>query len=239
MLKLYMLLIGIFMHQVLGCTNVCKYDKENPTKICYAKALDCLILECNEIKDLPIWIRQSNQTNVTLAQNFMNYFPNSYNISSYFKLVILSVQAVDSGVDSFFVVRENTQCKFSVFAYDLNNWNGTLSVSGKTKLVNSTESFDVELKTFSKNIPISLKYEALPIDYLLFNESRIDSSECQGTMPWLNCLQADFELELNKCVDRLNYTVGYGFEYDYSPVTNLTPKNYSHSLSISCKLEIF
>lgn len=237
MLKLYALLIGLFVTKALGCNNLCTYDKNNPQNICYVKARDCLILVCQEISNLPIWIRQSNQTNETLVENSMLYFSNSYKTPDLFKLNISSVEAIDSGVESFFGLWKNgnSSCKFNVFAYDLDNWNGTLSVSDQTKSINSTEKFNLELKTFNKDIQLLYKYEALPLEYLTFNESRLRTTDCQSTIPWLTCLQAEFDLKVNKCTNSLSNTFGYGYDSNYSSISNLKSKNYSHTFLFTCK----
>lgn len=241
MLKLYALFIAFFIRQALGCSNLCIYDKNNPQNICYVKARDCLTLVCNGINNYPLWIRQSNNTNVTLIESSMTYFSDKYNATSLSRLNIISVQAIDSGVESFLVLWENEKrysdyCKFNVFAYDLENWNGTLSVSGQIKPINSTESFSVELQTFKKDIQLSYTYESLPMEYLTFNDSRLESTDCQSTIPWLNCLQADFDLAVNKCTNSLSNSFGYGYDSNYSSIVNLKSKNFSHTILFTCKL---
>ncbi|CAF0857296.1 unnamed protein product [Brachionus calyciflorus] len=240
MLKFFILaIIFVIIKLSNGCNNKCQYQSNNENKICYGKAQECILLICNvESNKFPKWIRQSLEVNTTIVDisggilnNITLYQPVNKN-----ELNLTSLRAIDSGLNSFLTfIDEKLECKFNIFGFDLDNWNGTLTIFDDSKQINSSENFNIELKTFSKKLNFTYQYEALPLDHLTFNETILNSETCEGNFPWLNCLVArDVKIDLPKCIKNLNLHLGYKYENDYSGLqTQPQTRNFTHSLTFT------
>lgn len=238
MLKFCIAIICLIINIVNACKNECEYDKNNMNQICYIKAQDCLLLKCTAMDDIPLWVRQSNGTNTTITVG--QQLTDIYFSKSSKQLNITYVRSIDSGLNSFLAFRlldEQLICKFNVFVYD-SNWNGSLTVHDQTKVINSTEAFNIELKTFTKRVNFTYQYEAMPLDYLTVNNTKIIETEsCEATLSWLNCLIArDVDLNLKRCTQNFDLYLGYNFENDYSSIQDeIKIKNYTHNIVFRCK----
>lgn len=243
MLKFCIVIILITINIAKACNKICEYKPNNLDQVCFSKARECLWLKCDQNNGkLMIWIRQSNNLNTTVF-NASSGIPadlsNFYETDSPIDLNITYVRSVDSGLDSFLTFNSRTKdliCKFNILVYD-SSWNGSLTIQNETKLLNSSETFNIELKTFNKKVNFTYQYEAMPLDYLTLNNTKLEAEMCDGTLPWLNCLVAqDVDLNLERCTKNIDLHLSYNYSNNYTGLQEaIKIKNFTHSIFFKCK----
>ena len=101
------------------------------------------------------------------------------------------------------------------------------------------------IDSFSKPLNYSFSIEQLPLDDLLVNNSKVESSQCNEKQnSWLNCLQSNtIQVTLPKCSKSYNLIFSYvnnKYQNEYlngspTPVTLPNPSVYPHDIVVQCK----
>lgn len=216
-----------------ACDQTCTYQADKPDKICFGKAGECMLLKCDSIDNVPYWIRQYNNVNDTIwnaSQGILSVYSPYYNSGDIKELLILGLRSIDTGMKSFIATNKNNLCVFNIFAAS-DKWNGSLSIFDETRHINATDNFNVVLNTFSKRVNFTYQFEALPLDYLTWNNTRLSTDLCEADQSSLSCLIAeDVDLNLEKCTNSFQLDLSYGYNTDFSSFQTIVVRNFTHNL---------
>lgn len=119
------------------------------------------------------------------------------------------------------------------------NSEGSLNILNTTKPIDSPESFNLEIQSFSQPLNFTYQFEALPLDYLTFNNMTLESELCESSKPWLKCLVAKSNdlFTLESCIDNFEVLFSYGFNNleEYSNNVSIQVKNFTQKFNLFCK----
>lgn len=120
---------------------------------------------------------------------------------------------------------------------------GNFTINGATKYVESTQTLIANIDSFSTKIYYNYTLEALPLDFLIVNNTRVQSDPCTfpSLQSWLRCYKTDeIEFNLQRCVSNYRIDLSYGFNeflpYSINPL--YTPKTFIQNINLQCKTSL-
>ena len=103
----------------------------------------------------------------------------------------------------------------------------------------NTATIDTGLFPLNARLGYTYRYEALPLEYLVVNETRVTTQKCNASSAtWLNCLQTSgLSIVLNRCIANQELRLAYDFEDPEGFLgTKVTKRNFTVSLNFRCEL---
>lgn len=117
------------------------------------------------------------------------------------------------------------------------NTNGNFTLNGLSKRVNSTDTFIVNIDSFSTTIYYSYQLDASPLDFLRVNGSQVPSQDCTQESAAYKCLRTNnIEFKTERCVS--NYTIDLSYGYNefipYSLNDAYAPRVFTQNINLQC-----
>ena len=106
-------------------------------------------------------------------------------------------------------------------------------------MTDNFQPFEIKLESFDNKVNFSYALEALPLDFLTRNNTRLLTQECDNkTKPYLNCLQSIVPLQFDICTNSYSFNLSYDFNYGSDYAANgisLSAQIYPFNVLIQCK----
>ncbi len=126
----------------------------------------------------------------------------------------------------------------------MDNYGGYIYINNKSFSINTSNSNHV-INSFSIPLAYNFSIERLPLDDLLDNNSKVNSSRSCTKMdcPWLNCLNSETKkVIIPRCDSNHKLYLSYTnnkYKSIYESNSNLTISNptiYQHTINLKCKM---
>ena len=127
---------------------------------------------------------------------------------------------------------------------DASETTGNLTIDSITRrLVDYNTPFEIRLESFDNKVNFNYALEALPLDFLTRNNTRLLTQECNNkTKPWLKCLQSSVPLQFDICTNSYSFNLSYEFNYASEYAANgitISSQIYPFNILIQCNTIIF